>query len=177
MKKALLFLSLSIVLVLAACGGGTDVDTCGEGNNVEAPKNEEEQAPKEKTGRTVDASAQTTEAAGMKVSLGEVKIEEDRVNVGMNLQNTTNSVLMFYPDQGTAVVGDMQLDANMFMTVGTIGGDVQGGVKQEGVIEFLAPEGKTIDVNAISEIRFIFGDVTTEDFMTSEPVEFTVPVK
>jgi hypothetical protein len=71
----------------------------------------------------------------------------------------------------------MQLDANMFMTEGDIGGELQGGVKQDAVIVFTVPEGKKIDVKAITQLKLILGDVTTEDYMTSKPVEFTVPVK
>ena len=71
----------------------------------------------------------------------------------------------------------MQLDANMFLTDGDVSGEIQGGVKKEGVLEFLAPDGKTIDVNSVKEIKLILGDVTTEDFMNSEDVSFTIPVE
>ncbi len=113
----------------------------------------------------------------MKVNLGDVKIMKDKVNVGLNIENTTDKVLNFYPDQGNAVVGDMQLSANMFLTDGEVGGEVQGGVKQDGVLEFAVPEGKELDINNIKEIKLNFGDVTTEDFMNNKAVSFTVPVK
>ncbi|WP_299831430.1 hypothetical protein [uncultured Metabacillus sp.] len=178
MKKLLVLSSALSLFLLGACGN-SDVSTGGEGNSTEVKeeRTETKEAPKEESGKTIDASAQIVEAAGMKVGLGEVKIAEDKISVGINLENTTQEALSFYPDQGSAVVGDMQLQANLFLTTGTLGGDVQGGVKQEGVIEFLPPEGKTIDTNAITEIKLIFGDVTTADFMTSKAVEFTVPVK
>lgn len=178
MKKLLIFLSVLFLSLLAACSE-SDVSTGGEGNSVE--KKEEATEPKEEakeeSGKTVDATSQTVTVLGMKVGLGEIKIAEDKISVGVNLENTTNKALSFYPDQGQLVAGDMQLDANLFLTSGDIGGDVQGGVKQEGVIEFLAPEGKTIDPNVVTEVKLIFGDVTTDDFMQSEPVEFTVPVQ
>lgn len=162
-----------LVIILAMFSGGGDEVSTGADTGS---SNKEEQ--KTETGtKTVDATSQTTEAAGMKVALGEIKISKDKLEVGINIENTTDGQLMFYPDQGSAVVGDMQLDANMFLTDGSIGGDVQGGVKQEGVLEFLAPEGKEIDIEAIKEIKLIFGDVVTEDFMTTKAVEFTVPVK
>ena len=63
------------------------------------------------------------------------------------------------------------------MTDGSIGGEVEGGVKQDGVIQFLAPDGKEIDVKGIKEIKLKFGDVTTEDFMKNKDVSFTIPVK
>lgn len=183
MKKSRILLpvlSASLLLILGACGD-SDVSTGGSGNSVEkqteTTKAPVKEAPKKETGKTVDASAQTVDAVGMKVGLGELKIKEDKISVGINLENTTGKVLVFYPDQGQAVVGDMQLDANMFFTSGKIGGEVQGGVKQDAVIEFLAPEGKKIDVNAIKEVKLIFGDVNTGDYMQNKSVEFTIPVK
>jgi hypothetical protein len=178
MKKVLMGLSLGMVLVLGACGS-SEVETGGSGNSTEKKEVTEtpKETKKEENVKLVDAVSQVTTVAGMQVGLGEIKITEDKIAVGINLQNTTNEVLNFYPDQGQLVVGDMQLNANMFMTTGQVGGEVQGGVKQEGVIEFLAPEGKKIDINTVTGIRLIFGDVITADYMTAEPVEFTVPVQ
>lgn len=166
---------LIVVVAMFSSGGEESVSTGTDSPDTDSA-NEEAEAPEDGT-KTVDASSQTVEAAGMNVSLGEIKISSGKLEVGINLENTTDTVLMFYPDQGSAVIGDMQLDANMFLTDGSIGGEVQSGVKQEGVLEFLAPEGKEIDVEAINEIRLLFGDVVTEDFMTTEAVEFTVPVQ
>lgn len=183
MKKLLTLVTVLLLSVIAACSS-SDVSTGSEGNSVE--KKEEvttetteevvEEQPEE-TGKTIDATAQTVTVLGMKVGLGEIKIAEDKISVGVNIENTSDGMLMFYPDQGQLVTGDMQLDSNMFLASGNIGGDVHSGVKQDAVLEFLAPEGKLIDVNAITEIRLIFGDVVAEDFMSSEPVEFTVPVQ
>lgn len=75
------------------------------------------------------------------------------------------------------LLADMQLSANMFLTDGEVGGEVQGGVKQEGVLEFTAPEGKEIDVDSVKEIKLNFGEVITEDFMNNKAVSITVPVK
>jgi hypothetical protein len=112
----------------------------------------------------------------MQVGLGEIKIAEDKISVGINLSNTTNEALTFYPDQGHLVIGDMQLDANLFMTDGEIGGEVQSGVKQQAVIIFTMEDGKKIDINKVKEIKLMFGDVVTEDYMTSKEVNFVVPV-
>lgn len=180
MKKFIaLFLALGLSLALAACGN-SGVSTGSEGNSSEKKdesKEDSKEKPKDDGSKTVDASKNSTEAVGMKVSLGEMKVAADKISVGINLENTTGDALNFYPDQGQAVVGDMQLEANLFMTSGEIGGEVQGGVKQDGVIEFLAPEGKEIDVASIKEVKLLFGDVTTADFMKTKAVEFTVPVK
>ncbi|MBD1379150.1 hypothetical protein [Metabacillus arenae] len=177
MKKLLILLSALLLLILGACGS-SDVSTGGEGNSTEAKKEGQKEEKKVEEGtKTIDATSQTVEAAGMKVGLGEIKISKDKIEVGVNLENTSDGVLHFYPDQGSAVIGDMQIDSNMFMTDGDLGGEVQPSVKQDGVLQYLAPDGKEIDVNAISEIKLIFGEVNTDDYMTNEKVEFTVPVK
>lgn len=157
---------------------GGDEEAVSTGTNSKNETTTTEEKPAAESGeKIVDATAQSMDAAGMKVNLGEIKISKDKIKVGINIENTTDAQLMFYPDQGSAVVGDMQLDANMFLTDGSIGGEVQAGVKQEGVLEFLAPEGKEIDVEAIKEIKLLFGDVITDDFMTTKPVDFTIPVQ
>lgn len=178
MKKLLVLLSVLLMMVLGACSD-SGVETGGTGNSTEKKTAAEpaKEVVKEDNSKKVDATTQKVKVAGMQVGLGEIKIEEDRISVGINLANTTDKVLNFYPDQGHLVVGDMQLDANMFMTEGDIGGELQGGVKQDAVIVFTVPEGKKIDVKAITQLKLILGDVTTEDYMTSKPVEFTVPVK
>ncbi len=173
---AIILVVLIIVIAMFAGGGDEKVSTGTDSGSDTTKK--EEQAPKKEDGtKTVDAKDQTKVVAGMKVGLGEIKISSNKLKVGINIENTTDGKLMFYPDQGSAVIGDMQLDANLFLTDGTIGGDVQSGVKQEGILEFLVPKGKEIDVKSIKEIKLLFGDVVTDDFMTSEPAEFVVPIQ
>jgi hypothetical protein len=183
MKKLFKFGCLGIIglvvlfVVIALASGGED-EKVSTGANTESKTNETpKETPKDDGSKKVDASAQNQDALGLKVGLGEVKITKEKIQVGINLQNTTDKKLSFYPDQGSAVVGDMQLDANLFLTDGDVGGDIQGGVKQDGVIEFLAPEGKEIDVNSVKELKLIFGDVVTEDYLNSKAVEFVVIVQ
>lgn len=160
-----------MALLLGACSE-SDVNT-GAKETAKAPKATEAKAE----GKSIDASAQTITAAGLIVNLAEIRITDDKISVGINIENTSEQDVSFYPDQGSIVIGDMQLSANMFMTSGDIGGDVLPGVKQDAVLEFLAPDGKSLDPAAITEIKLALGDVTTGDFMTSEPVNFTVPTK
>ncbi|WP_254654700.1 hypothetical protein [Bacillus sp. FJAT-27986] len=166
---------IAVLLIIVAIVGGGEEESVSTGNTSDT-KTTETQKTDDGT-KTIDASSQQVTAQGLKVGLGDIKIEENEIQVGINVQNTTDGVLQFYPDQGSAVIGDMQLDANMFLTDGDVSGEIQGGVKKEGVLEFLAPDGKTIDVNSVKEIKLILGDVTTEDFMNSEDVSFTIPVK
>jgi hypothetical protein len=137
MKKGIVVLSTLLLLGLGACSS-SDVQTGGTGNSTEKKTETKpaKEAPKQDNSKKVDASKQTINAAGMQVGLGEIKITEDKISVGINLANTTNGALTFYPDQGHLVIGDMQLDANLFMTDGEIGGEVQSGVKQQAVIVY-----------------------------------------
>lgn len=166
---------IAVILIIVAIASGGDDDYVSTGNNSNEKATQTQKA--DDGTKTVDASSQQVTAQGLKVGLGDIKIKENKIQVGLNVNNTTDGVLHFYPDQGSAVIGDLQLDANMFLTDGDVSGDIQGGVKKEAVLEFLAPKGKTIDVKTVKEIKLMLGDVTTEDFMNSEDVSFTIPVK
>ncbi|MGE6675298.1 hypothetical protein ACQKEX_09360 [Bacillus pumilus] len=172
-----LFLALGLTFTLTACGSTDDVSTGASKEKESTSTKSQSKNKKDDDSKKFDASKHKTNAQGMKVHLGEIKIMKDRINVGVNIENTTDKVLNFYPDQGKAVAGSMQLNANLFMTDGNIGGDVEGGVKQDGVIQFLAPKGKEINIKNIKELKLKFGSVTTDDFMNSKDVTFTVKVK
>ncbi|MES9681631.1 DUF4352 domain-containing protein [Gottfriedia acidiceleris] len=177
MKKYLKAVGISVLAmgVLTACSDTSDVKTGGS-NNVTKTEDSKKQEKKNDGSKKFNAAAKQ-EVLGMAINLADVKITEKEIQVGMNLHNTSGDKLSFYPDQGTLVVGDMQLSANMFMGSGEVSGDINDGVKMDGVIVFTAPEGKKLDVKAIKELTFNFGDVTTSDFMTTKPVTFKVPVK
>ena len=178
MKKFFKFgcFGLIALIVLVAMFGSGEEETVSTGN-TNTEENASQTQEKEDGTKTIDASSQQITAQGLKIGLGDIKIEEDKIKVGINVENTTDASLMFYPDQGSAVIGDIQLEANLFLTEGDVSGDILSGVKKEAVIEFLVPDGKTIDVNSVKEIRLILGDVTTEDYMNSEDVTFTIPVQ
>lgn len=162
---------LIIVIAIFASGNDEKPSTGSTSTNSSSNKTVDDGSKK------IDASNQSTTAEGLKVGLGEIKIFSDKIQVGMNVENTNKGKVTFYPDQGSAVIGDMQLDANMFLTDGSISGDIQSGVKKEAVLEFLAPEGKKIDVKNIKQIKFLFGDVYDEKTFNTKDVSFTVKVK
>jgi len=165
---------LIIVLAVAFSGGEEDKVSTGSDSTKSSETSKE---TKDDGSKKVDASDQKVDALGLKVGLGEVKIASDKIQVGINVENTNDHLVTFYPDQGSAVIEDMQLDANMFLTDGDVSGDIQGGVKKEAVLEFLVPEGKEIDVKNLKEIKFMFGDVYDEESFDTKDVSFTVPVK
>lgn len=95
----------------------------------------------------------------MKVNIAEIKIGSDKIEVGMNIQNNNQHAMTWYPDQeATIVVGDMQLDSNMFMGSGKLGGDIEAGVKKDGVLVFPVAEGKTLDVAKVANLKLKVGE-------------------
>ena len=114
---------------------------------------------------------------GLNINIAEVKIEKDKVSIGMNVTNPTQQKLTFYPDQGSIVIGDMQLEANMFMGTGDVSGDVNAGVKRDGVIVFTVPEGKQLDIASVKEIKLNFGNVYNDSTYKSQEANISVPVK
>lgn len=114
---------------------------------------------------------------GLNINIAEIKIEKDKVSIGMNVENPTQQKLTFYPNQGSIVIGDMQLEANMFMGTGDVSGDVDAGVKRDGVIVFTVPEGKQLDIPTVKEIKLNFGDVYNDSTYNSQEANITVPVK
>ena len=167
---------LVVLLVIVGITGSDDDDNLSTGNNNNSEQKEENKDKNDGT-KTIDASSQQTTAQGLKIGLGDIRIQEDKIKVGINVENTTDGMLMFYPDQGSAVIGDIQLEANMFLTDGDVSGDIMGGVKKEAVLVFTVPEGKELDVKSVKEIKLMLGDVTTEDYMSSKDVTFTIPVE
>lgn len=181
MKKFLKFgcggliLLVVLIIALAMCSSDEDKPSTGSsGEKVETSSNKNETTDGSKK---VDASAHSVDALGLKVGLGEIKITKKKIQVGVNVQNTKDTKVTFYPDQGSLVVGDMQLDANMFLTDGDVSGDIQGGVKKEAVLEFLAPDGKEIDVENLKEVKIMFGDVFDDTSYDTQDVSFTIPVQ
>ncbi|MGG1073116.1 hypothetical protein ABE178_25355 [Priestia megaterium] len=176
MKKLAKILGISVLTIgaLAACSE-TDVKTGGS-NNTEGKKTEQAEDTKKEDGKKFNAGI-SQEVNGLKINIAEVKITDEQIQVGLNLENATQQKLTFYPDQGNAIVGDMQLTANMFSGSGNVSGDVNAGVKMDGVIVYDTPDGKTIDVNKITEIKLDMGDVFNEESFDAKNATITIPVK
>lgn len=166
--KALGIILLGSTLLVEGCGPD-DVDTGAGSEKVEAGE-----ADGDEKRFKADAS---TEVLGVKVNIAEVVIKPDKLEVGMNLENTNSDQVNWYPDQeGKAIIGDRQLDANMFMG-GEIGGEIAGGVKQDGVLVFPTPNNFKLDHKEIKEIKLNLGEISTHDFMKTDKVEIKIPVK
>jgi hypothetical protein len=165
--------TVAIVSALAVgCNAApTDVET-GGGNSMET------KAEASANVKSFKANV-TKEFMGVKVGVAEVKIKPDRVEVGMHYENKSGQSVNWYPDQeAKAVIGDMQLDSNLFIDdAGLTVGDISDGVKSDGVFTFRPAGNKKIDPDKVKEIKLNFGEMNSGDFTKTEKVEFTVKVK
>jgi len=158
-----------IIVTLTGCGAPSGVKTGSEGTSTKA----ETSSKQAENTKKVAVNKEFTVNA-LKVVIGEVKVEEKRILVGMTLRNETNDKLTFYPDQGNVVVGNMQLDANMFMTEGKVSGDIQPGVEKSGVVVFTVPEGKTLSPKEVTSIALHLGNVFNEKSFSSKSFDVTL---
>jgi hypothetical protein len=169
--------SIALTSALAACSPPADVKTGGS-NSVaaSAPAAENKAAEnKDESGKKFTAGV-STEVLGVKINVADVSIKGTEVNVGLNYEAT--KPVHWYPDQEAKLqIGDMQLDVNMLMNTGLNNGDIGAGVKSDGVLQFMPPGGKTIDINKVKELKLYLGEIVSEDFMSTKKVEITIPVK
>lgn len=114
---------------------------------------------------------------GLSVKIGEIQIEEDRILVGMTIINNSGSKLSFYPDQGNAVVGNMQLGANMFTSEGDASGDILPEVQKSAVIKFDVPKGNALTPSDVKEVRLHFGNILNHDSYDSTECDITINIE
>lgn len=103
------------------------------------------------------------EVLGLEITISEIEINDNELLVSMNLMNTTDGTMTFYPDQGSAIIGNKQVESNFFMTSGDVSGDIHGGVEKEGTIKFILRD-EGINIEDVTELRFEFGNVGDSDY-------------
>jgi hypothetical protein len=157
-------LALFFVFSLAACSADSEDVSTGSETNSSSTNNEKKSESENVKKYSINQDFQVN---GLNVKIGDIKVQNNKVIVGLTLKNTTNDKLSFYPDQGNVVVGSMQLDADLFGGNGDVGGDIQAGVEKSGVIEFITPDGKSLNPNDVKEVELHFGDVFNENSMNS----------
>lgn len=160
-------------LVLAACGGAPSSADTGSGSEPASS----EQGGGQQAGEARHQINKEFEVNGLKIRIGEVVVQKDRVIVGMTVTNPGEDTLSFFPDQGNAVVNGMQLEANLFFTEGDVSGEITGGASKEGVVHFLAPEGKSLDPAQVKEVRLNLGEVFNDKAMTAKEFNETISLK
>lgn len=166
---------IALIIVIAIFSG--DSEEVSTGTKTEVSTTTKNEAKPVNENEKKFSAGITKTVGGLVINIAEVQITEDKIVVGMNFENPTQSKLTFYPDQGNAIIGSMQLSANMFMGSGEISGDINSKVKMDGTIEYLAPEGKTIDVKSIKEIKLDMGDVYNDSTYDAVNATIAIPVK
>ena len=151
-------------LALAACGGAPSSADTGSGSSQPAAS----EGGQQQAGEARHPVNKEFEVNGLKVKIGEIVVQKDRVVVGMTVTNPGEDTLSFFPDQGNAVVAGMQLEANPFFTEGDVSGEITGGASKEGVVHFLAPEGKSLDPAQVKEVRLNLGEVFNDKKMSAK---------
>lgn len=170
MKKLLLVL-LAAILILPAC---VVEDTSGVntgGSNEVSSEDSAADVP-EKT-FTVNFSDTFKK---VKVNIPEIKISPTAVKVGINYENTGDKISWF-PDQGNILLGDLQLNVDIFSTNSLVTGDIAPGAKSDGVLVFKPGGERKIDVEKIDKIKFDLGEIYPDDLSSSKKVTFEIPVK
>lgn len=156
LKSLVSLLVLGLFLVMAwGSSESSGVDTGSGKLNQDSKQTEEEETK-------IVAVNKIFTVNDLEITLGEVKIESKKIFVGMTLRNNSKAKLTFYPDQGCAVVGNIQLDANMFMTEGKLSGDILAGVQKSGVIVFTTDT--VLNPQEVKQIIFDFGSVYHESW-------------
>lgn len=163
MRRVATSLLIMLALILSACGGAPQSADTGSSSGDKPAATESGGGQEQAANEARHQVNKEFEVNGLKVKIGEVVVQKDRVIVGMTINNPGKNAISFYPDmEGSVVIGDMQLDANPFFTEGKVSGEIQSGVKQEGVVHFLAPEGKELTPAEVKEIKLNLGEVVNQ---------------
>lgn len=172
-KKAFYVLLIGLLMMsLIGCGDPSGVDTGAE------PGSAKSEAQSSATGEAKKVAINEEFIInGLKITIGEVQVEKDCILIGMTIKNESSNKLSFFPDQGCVVVGDIQLEGNLFRTEGDISGDFHPGVEKSGVAVFTVPEGKTLNPKEITEIVLHAGDVFNEATFAVEPFDANLALK
>src|SRR5690554_6884135 len=182
MKKLIMLLFSALLIgILSACDDG------GEGESNESTTNEsasetsemsvntEEEEEEEENSGIVEVN-KTYNVNGLDIKIENIEITDDKVRVAMTIVNNSDTTKTFYPDQGFLVVGNKQVEADIFATEGDLSGDIFGGVEKSGVVIFnVADSG--INFDEASEIVLRLGDVFDEESFNAEEFAETIAIK
>lgn len=153
---------LTLLVMVSGCGGPPSIDT-GSGT-----KQSSQAGTQQGTGKKISINKNWT-INGLEIIIGEMEISSDKVKIGMTLNNKSETKLTFHPDgsNSVAVIGDIQLESNTFMTEGKLSGEIYPGVSKSGVIFFTVPKGKSIAPNNIKAIDLHLGDIYESDHFSN----------
>ena len=182
MRKVLIV--LLFLLVLTACGE-SDVK-----NNEEQTKkdeienvNSDKDVKKEETSKDdgvkkdkKDKVIQINEefhVNGLDINIKAIEVKGNMLHTFVSIENTDENTKSFFPDQGSIVIGNKQIEADFWGSDGKLAGEIYGGVVKEGVISY---DISGVNFDEIEEIRFIFGQVLDEVNFNFEEFEEVISI-
>lgn len=182
MKKLIMLLfSVLLIGILSACDDGGEGESNESTTNESASETSETNTEEEeKEEASVDSGIvevnKTYNVNGLDIKIENIEITDDKVRVAMTIANNSDTTKTFYPDQGFLVVGNKQVEADIFATEGDLSGDIFGGVEKSGVVIFnVADSGINFDES--SEIVLRLGDVFDEESFNAEEFAETIAIK
>lgn len=175
MKKMIMLLFSALLIgILSACDDGGESESNESTTNESASETSETNTEEENSG-FVEVN-ETYNVNGLDITIENIEITDDKVRVAMTIVNNSDTTKTFYPDQGFLVVGNKQVEADIFATEGDLSGDIFGGVEKSGIVIFnVADSG--INFDETSEIVLRLGDVFDEESFNAEEFAETIAIK
>lgn len=177
MKKLIMLLFSALLIgILTACDDGGEGESNESTTNKSASETSEMSVNAEEENSGIVEVNKTYNVNGLDIKIENIEITDDKVRVAMTIANNSDTTKTFYPDQGFLVVGNKQVEADIFATEGDLSGDIFGGVEKSGVVIFnVADSG--INFDEASEIVLRLGDVFDEESFNAEEFAETIAIK
>lgn len=119
---------------------------------------------------------QTKVCGDLSVTVGEIKVENEKITVGVKVVNTSKNLLSFYPDQKNLAVGTRQLYVNKFLGEGKISGEIEPNTEKTGSIVYIDQD-KKINPAGTKQIELHFGEVINTKSSQSVSCDLFVELK
>jgi hypothetical protein len=140
--------------------------------------NAEESSDAASVPKTVKVN-KTVEAMGVKLTVGEIKLKQDEIQVGVSLHNTSSDTRNILLDMDTKLIvdGETQVTPNPFMG-DTLDNEMAGGIKQSAVMVFPTKDKDSLNPSKVKKLEIRFPSVSSSDFTSEKKIDpITVNVK
>ena len=85
------------------------------------------------------------------------------IALSVAVTNTNELTFNVYPNQGTLIAGNQQVDADIW-TSDDVGGEIFSGVTKTGLVIFGLPN--PVDIGTLDSLRYIVNGASSNDFTT-----------
>jgi hypothetical protein len=121
----------------------------------------------------VVSMARSFEQNGLLLTIRKVTVEAHAISVELTIQNPTNQILRFYPDQGTVLTGTSMLPANIFLSGSNLSGAFEPGEQQSGIVVFSAIN-ESLNPAQIGTVQLALGRVLDMHTINPQDVQITL---